>query len=111
MRIQTEYATIASGDSLSGVISNLGAGLVGLFVSVPTSCVAYLKASYDVTSVNARRVQGFTTAVASGDFTWDIGSGSKVLAASEIIREFPYIRLETSVAMTATCSITVLTKF
>src|SRR3990170_4562415 len=111
MRMQTNHTTIASGDSLSGVISNLGASLVGIFVSITTSCVAYLKASYDVTSVNARRITGADTSIASGDFTWAVGSGSKALPLDKAFTAFPYMRLETSVAMTGVCSIAVVTKF
>ena len=111
MRLQTAYAIIASGDTLSGVISTIGAKTVGFFVSIPTSCAAYIQASYDVTSANAKRITGVTAGIGSGDFTWAVSSGSKALDISGVAAAFPYLRLETSVAMTAVGSISVITKF
>lgn len=105
--VETAYTTIASGDTQSGVISNLRASLVGILASVPTSCAVFLKASSDITSANFRRI---TSAIGSGDFTWSVGSGNKAIAIGEVGVMFPFLKLETSVAMTAPCSLTVITK-
>lgn len=105
--VETAYTSVASGDLQSGVISNLRASLVGLLVSVPTSCAVFLKASSDITSANFRRI---TSDTGSGDFTWSVGSGNKAIAIGDVGVMFPFLKLETSVAMTAVCSITIITK-
>lgn len=107
MRYQTLYTTIASGDVLSGVVAVQGAKTVGVFASIPTSCVAYIKVSYDVTSVNARRM---TNSAGSGDWTWSVGSGMKAIDLLPAGNFVPYLRLETSVAQADTASLAVVVK-
>ena len=106
--VETAYTIIASGDSQSGVISNLRASLVGILVSIPTSCAIFLRASMDTTSANFRRI---TAETGGGDFIWSVGSGNKAIAVGDVGVMFPYLKLETSVAQTAVASIAVITKF
>lgn len=107
--VETSYTTVASGDSQSGIISNLRANRMGILVSIPTSCAVYLRASMDTSSANFRRVT--TTVYAGGDFVWNVGSGNKAVEIGDVAAVFPYLKLETGVAQTAVASITVITKF
>ena len=102
------HTTIASGDVLSSVIEVQGAKSIGLLVSVPTSCQAYLKGSFDTSSVNARRI---SKTDGSSDWAWNVGSGMRAVDLEDSAKSFPYMRLETSVAQGGVASLAVVVKY
>ena len=103
------HTIVASGDILSGVIEVQGAKSIGLLVSISTSCVGYLKGSFDTSSVNARRISKLD---GSADWSWNVGSGMKAIDLKDVALAFPYLRFETSVAQSiAVASLAVVCKY
>lgn len=101
--------TVPLSGSVSSIFAVQNAESIGLFASIPTSCVAYLQVSHDVTSANFVRV-GRTDA-SSGDWSWGVGSGSKAINLTDVAKSFSYMRLETGVAQAAVASLAVIVKF
>ena len=105
------HTIVASGDTLSGVIEVQGAKSIGLLVSIPTSCQAYLKVSFDISSANFRRVT-FPYGNNAVDWNWNVGSGMKAIDLKDTALAFPYLRFETSVAQSiAVASLAVVSKY
>lgn len=102
------HTTIASGDSLSNVIEVQGAKSIGLLVNIPTSCQAYLKGSFDISSANARRI---SRTDGGSNWAWNVGSGMQAIDLKDSGNSFPYIRLETSVAQGGVASLAVVVKY
>lgn len=106
-RFSIMYATIASGEVLSGVMEVVGAKSIGLLATIPVSCVAYLNGSFDISSSNFRRISKID---GSGDWNWAVGSGKKAIDIDDVALAFPYLKFETSVAQPVT-SLAIITKY
>jgi hypothetical protein len=96
-RIETKFATIASGASVSGTVALVGADLFGLWAPVVTSCQIFLQGNYDTTPANFVRLQN---PAGSGDWAFAVGAGSKAISLQDVAFPWPYLRVETSVAQT-----------
>lgn len=89
--------TVASGDTVSEDIALIGARLVGMFVPTVDSCQMFLQGNYGQNSAEYVRVQN---PAGSGDFTVEIGPGSKAIALTDPLAPFPRARVELTVAQT-----------
>ena len=103
------HRTIAQSESVSSIFAIQNADSIGLFASIPTSCVAYIQVSHNTTSANFMRA--CKTDVGSGDWSWGIGSGTRAIDLTNIVGAFTYMRLETSVAQAVVASLSVIVKF
>lgn len=106
--LQTFFKTAAQSSFVSSIFTIQNAKSVGLFAAVVTSCQAYLQVSFDTTSANFMRASKLD---GSGDWTWNVGSGAKAISLQDVWVDFPYARLETSVAQANVCSYTMVVKF
>jgi hypothetical protein len=107
MRHQTKFLTIPLSGTVSGDIDLAGGDLYGLWAPVVTSCQLFLQGSWDTTSANFVRLQN---AAGSGDWTWSVDAGSKMITLQDVAFPAPYLRVETSVAQTAVRSFAVPVK-
>ena len=106
--VTTINRTIAQSESVSSFFAVQAAVGVGLFASIPTSCVAYLQVSPDVTSANFMRAGKLD---GTGDWTWNIGSGRKAVDLKDVALAFPFMRLETGVIQANVASLSIVVKF
>lgn len=109
-RIQIAHYTIPQSGTVSDVMENKGSTGVGLIVSIPTSCTAFLAMSHTVNSGDfGRRVFNYANPAALA--SWNVGSGKTARDLTEQLGVFPYFRLETSVPMTAVASLVLVVKY
>ena len=98
-QVQQLFAQVASGDTVTGDIALIGARLVGLFVPTVDSCQMFLQGNHGQNSAEYVRVQN---PAGSGDFTVEIGPGSKAISLTDPLAPFPRARVELTVAQTDT---------
>lgn len=109
-RVQITHYTIPQSGTVSDVMENKGSVSVGLIVSVPTSCTAFLALSHTVNSGDfARRTFNYSNPAPLA--SWNVGSGRIARDLTEQLGVFPYFRLETSVPMTAVASLALVVKY
>lgn len=102
-----QYLVINSGSTLSSSYASIKTGtFLGVFIpTVITSCVLYAHGSYDGTNfVRTLSNDG------SGDWAAYIGAGSKAVPGTDALVAYSYLKLESSVALTATTTICLATK-
>lgn len=103
MQLQTLPVIISSGSLVSSPVPLQTSGGVGLIVPNITSAQLFVQAAFDTVSASfarAWRTDGSSTYVAA------VGSTPAALDLSDVVRGFPYVRLETSVAQTDNRSFT-----
>ena len=106
MRYSTGYYTIPISGTVSNIIEVQGADRIGLIVTIPTSCVAYIQGHTEPTSAGFRRISKLD---GSNDWAWNVASGNKAIDLQNV-SAFPFLRLETSVAQSSAVALTVVTK-
>lgn len=102
----TQYTTIASGQTLSGIVGlSRARDTVSVWLPVVTSCQAYLQASFDTTSANFYLVQNTSS---TSTFVLTAGPGTKHFSVPVSQVGAPYMRVQVSVAQTGPISLCVL---
>ncbi len=106
MDTQTASTTIASGQTLSGIMFMKGASVVGLTASLVTSAVVYLQGSVDdVIYSRVFKEDG------TGQFVWSVGSGDASLGAVNVIGPFPFFKFETDPSQNSGSNFAAIMKF
>jgi hypothetical protein len=107
MRHQTKFATIPLSGMVSETVDMSGGDLFSIWAPIVTSCAMFVQGSWDTTSANFVRL---TNPAGSGDWTFAVGPGSRMISAQDVAFQSPYLRLETSVAQTAVASFAIPVK-
>jgi len=108
MPLQTIFTVIASGDTHSPEVDLKRAQIFGLWVpTMVPSAAMFVKGSFNQTSANFTRVQN---PAGSGDWTFAAGPGSKCVTLEQAVTPFPFIKIETAVAVTTPFSLALIVK-
>jgi hypothetical protein len=106
-RLQTDFVTIASGSTVSGVFGIGNSWAAGLWAPEVTGCQLYIQVSYDTASANFKRVDYND---GQGNWAWNLGVGSRAVTIEGVAMPFSLCRLETSVAQTDTRTFAVFSR-
>ena len=98
---QQLFAQVASGNTVSDDIALIGAKLVGMFVPSVDSCQLFMQGNYSPRSGSGQYGRVLNPA-GSGDFTVEIGPGSKAIALTDPLAPFPRARVELGAVQTDT---------
>jgi hypothetical protein len=101
-----QYATVASGDLLSGAVAVHAAKRVAIVAPNITSAQVFIRGATDATSAGSARAFNRNDGTS---FNWAIGSAGGFLEVTDLIGPAPYLRIETGVAQTLPRSFAVIT--
>lgn len=108
-RVTNDNVTIASGDTVSGVVPLRSAVEIGIHAAaLPASAQLFLQVGFAVAS-NAAFYRAWDPDAAA-NWSWDVGSVNAAVNIGAIASAFPFARIESSVAQTNTASFAILTK-
>lgn len=95
--IHNQNVIVNSGDQVSGDIALIGARLVALQVPTIDSCQMFIQGN--TVTVSAEYVR-LLNPLGSGDWTGEVGVGSRMVDVSALMAAVPQARIELGVAQT-----------
>mgnify|MGYP001562557148 CR=1 FL=1 len=110
-RFKETVVTIPLSGFVSGGVAFTGGTLISLWVPTVTSVQMFVQVppgSLDQASASWVRLQN---ALGSGDFTIAAGPGSKAFTLTDVLKDIPYFRFESSLAQSAVRSLALMSKY